>query len=82
MIWLALSALILAADPPQANPRLDASVKACVAEVNKEGPDYPLFDAYASFDGSIRWLGNQQQVFKFQKCMDKRGFTFPVQDKK
>ncbi len=22
-----------------------------------------------------RWLGNQQQVFKFQKCMDKRGFA-------
>ena len=68
----------LAADAPKASiPTFERAVNICTAEVQKTFP-YGKFDTYLSGTNEVRWIGTQQEQFRFEKCMSQKGRPMEV----
>jgi hypothetical protein len=68
-----LAGMIMAADAPKAQiPTFERAVNICTAEVQKAFP-YGKFDTYLIGTNEVRWIGTQQEQFRFEKCMSQKG---------
>ena len=61
-------------------PTFERAVALCTAEVQKAFP-YGQFDAYTTGSNNVRWIGTQQEQFKFEKCMSQKGRPLDVGSK-
>ncbi len=73
---LSLSLLLVAAAPPKLT--FEQAVKKCIKIVRAQSdkPKYPgfsHFDAYVTRGGTVRYIGNKQEMFQFEKCLDQHG---------
>jgi hypothetical protein len=68
-----LAGMIMAADAPKVQiPTFERAVSICTAEVQKAFP-YDKFDTYLIGTNEVRWIGTQQEQFRFEKCMSQKG---------